>query len=226
MSLGSLGPEIRWSVVLAVLSGALIARADYRQSYTDGLKARDEKKWSDVALHMAAAIAERPAEGDQYLPYYHLGLAHAELGNCAAAVAAWNESERQGAIRRNPPLYEKMRERTSGCGGVLGAGTPGSVQGVPPILVEGAAAYFQGDYERVTSVLSSIVIESAKLAAQQHLFLAAAEYARYLLDGKGDESARSRAVEHVRRCRRFDPELLPPPDIFSPRFVAFFNEAR
>lgn len=83
------------------------ALADYAESYKQGVLAADEKRWSDVVRHMEAAIAERPAEGGSsirlygtrrvpYLPQFFLGMARFELGDRASALAAFDESARQG----------------------------------------------------------------------------------------------------------------------------------
>src|SRR5204863_6103870 len=38
--------------------------------------------------------------GDEYLPYYYLGDALFNLGDCTGALNAWEESDRQGVARK------------------------------------------------------------------------------------------------------------------------------
>lgn len=217
-------------MTLLVWTGAALAiHADYRDSYAQGLRARDEKRWRDVTVHMAAAIAEQPAEGETvrpfvlfetYLPYYYLGVGHAQLGNCEAAAAAWRESLRQGAIARTESLHRKLRAGLEACDPAK------ALEKVPPRLVDAARAYFNGEYERAVALLQNESFSQSAMTAQKHLFLAAAQYARYLLGGSANGALLRDAEDHVRRARRADSALAPRRDVFSPRFIAFFSEAR
>lgn len=78
------------------------ALADFREAYRKGTEALDAKKWSEAVRWLEEAIAERPEENvgmfRRYLPHYYLGVAYLELDDCGKALAAWAESERQGAI--------------------------------------------------------------------------------------------------------------------------------
>lgn len=229
-----------WAIVLTSCA-ALRARADYQQSFLDGLRARDAMRWSDVVAHMTAAIGEQPVEGetirtrdlrDLYLPYYYLGEAEGQQRHCAAAVAAWNESLRQGAVRRNARLYARLQAGIDAC-------AKGSdpridsrplrrpyVQGVPSELVEAAAALLDGHYEHVREVLRGVTFDEPRMAAHRHLLLAAADYTLFVLGGESDADLRESAMQNVRRCRRVDYSVIPRRGIFSPRFIDFFNEVR
>ena len=94
----------------AVTCGASELVADYKDSYRAGIVAIDEKRWEDAKAHMRAAIHEQPRESRQrikvygnlwipYLPYYFLGLARNQTGDCSGALETWEISERQGAIQ-------------------------------------------------------------------------------------------------------------------------------
>ncbi len=97
--------------------------ASYKESYRAGIEAVDRERWDDVARYMHAAIAEQPRAGERvkiygmrfepYLPYFYLGLALYELGNWSGAVAAWESSERQGAVRG--PQLKTLRKRRKVC---------------------------------------------------------------------------------------------------------------
>lgn len=111
-----------------------MALADYKETYRKGIEAVDLKQWSDVASRMREAIAENPKEGEKvklyglrfevYLPYFYLGLALVNSGDCDGAVKALSASEDQGAIRNTPRLPELMSAR-KGCEAKLAkAATP------------------------------------------------------------------------------------------------------
>jgi tetratricopeptide (TPR) repeat protein len=80
---------------------------DFKTSYRKGLTAIDRGKWSEVARWMDEAVAANPTASTdkikfygtryvEYTPYYYLGLAHYNLGNCAEAVRAWDTAAAQG----------------------------------------------------------------------------------------------------------------------------------
>lgn len=98
--------------------------ADHRASYEKGIKAIDQGEWHEAFDALHEAIAQRAVEGEKvliygmrykpYLPYYYLGVAYLRTGNCRAAVRAWDESERQGAIR-TAPEYRTLQESRQMC---------------------------------------------------------------------------------------------------------------
>ena len=102
--------------------------ADSREELKKGLAAADFNNWQQAATHFQAAIDEDPAESSQqvfvsgvfstpYLPHFQLGQAWFRLDpdtRCAAAVAAWDESLRQGVIRQfKRKLKELERDRAT-----------------------------------------------------------------------------------------------------------------
>jgi len=113
-------------VLLLVLSLPGPARADYKDSYRKGIEALDRKRWDDVARYMKEAIAGNPTEGERiklyglrfevYFPHFHLGAAYLNLGNCDAAVKAFETSRSQGAIRQTPQ-YAELVDGLKSCEG-------------------------------------------------------------------------------------------------------------
>lgn len=103
---------------------AAAAWADYKDEYRAGIQAADRRQWSEVVRLMELAIAAKPVEGEQvsiygmrfepYLPHYHLGVAHFNLGNCEAALRAWGESERQRAVIRTN-FYANLKKLRASC---------------------------------------------------------------------------------------------------------------
>ena len=97
----------RWSCALAGLAMVLLssadARADWKSAYAEGYTlARQGKNWETVASRMQEALKEKNDEGSwvnitsggsqPYLPYFYLGLARFNLGDCSGAVQNWKTS--------------------------------------------------------------------------------------------------------------------------------------
>ena len=101
----------------AVLCALLtpLAWADARDSYRRGLEAIERGDWTQAAEQMRGAIAEKAQESSgtfrRYLPHYYLGLALFELGDCAAAADAWEESVRQGVVSREREMSSIRQKR-------------------------------------------------------------------------------------------------------------------
>jgi hypothetical protein len=96
---------------------------------------------------------------------------------------------------------------------------------VPPRLLEGASAYFAGDYARAALTLESAPDSSDRHAvAEARLIRSAARYALYVIGGAKDSGLQQRAAQDASDCRRLDPGVSPSRKVFSPRFVQFFAE--
>ncbi len=108
---------------IAVAGGGAPAGAtDFLDSYKKGLEFAEREDWAAAAQEMEEAIADRPQETGRllrhlylkpYLPHYHLGVARAELGDCRAALAAFAESESQGAIQGRDEFADLQARRTA-----------------------------------------------------------------------------------------------------------------
>jgi hypothetical protein len=98
-------------VIVCVLAWPAIAAAQ-DDAFRRGLDARGDRNWTVAANQMRAAIANDPTESSQrkvggflglgsmeYLPYYFLGEALFNQGDCVGAVEAWSNSEQQGAVK-------------------------------------------------------------------------------------------------------------------------------
>jgi hypothetical protein len=105
-------PKIRPALlgVVIVLGWGGLGRADYPQSFRDGLRAVDFRDWPRVAAAMRQAIAQQPRSTGEnvrvygtrvvpYIPQYFLGLALYRQGDCDGAVRAFTEAEAQGTVR-------------------------------------------------------------------------------------------------------------------------------
>jgi hypothetical protein len=117
---------MRRSILIALILALLAteSRADYKDDYKAGVQAADRRQWSEVARRMERAIAGKATEGEQisiygmrfepYLPFYYLGVAQFNLGDCGAARKAWTESERQKAIMRTN-FYANLKKLRGSC---------------------------------------------------------------------------------------------------------------
>jgi hypothetical protein len=106
------------------------------------------------------------------------------------------------------------------------ATSPTSRATPPPELLNGARAYFDGDYDRAVSVLAKTQGLRGRAAAQCLLLRAAARFALFKAGGEKDPDQRRLAAEDAAASRRADPSLRPDGDAFSPQFVEFFSTSR
>lgn len=109
-------------MVLLCLAMALpvLADDDFLDHYKAGLAALGRKEWTVAATRMRQALEGKRDEDarlarrlylKRYLPHYLLGRALFESGDCAGALAAWGESERQGVVRQFEEFRQLQRDR-------------------------------------------------------------------------------------------------------------------
>ncbi len=127
--------SFRSSVSLALLAAVLAIPATASAQSEDepfrrGLAARGDKRWAVVADAMRQAIAANRIEstrkvgarpifggGTEYLPYYFLGEAFKNLGDCASAVTAWEVSDDQKVVLGLPEYASLLRAGLRECNG-------------------------------------------------------------------------------------------------------------
>ena len=139
------------------------------------------------------------------------------------------EAQRVGPTTASSEL-ERLRDRIGKSAASLQSALAGfeasAAEAVPPAqLLEGAAAYFQGDYDRAAKTLESAQFSDRRASAQARLFHGAARYGVYVIGGEKDERVRQQAVQDVRECVRLDPKIVPSARAFSPRFIEFFKRS-
>ena len=113
-----------FGLAFALLLASTPARADYKDDYKDALEAIDKKKWPDAVRLLRSALAGQSQEGERvklygmryetYLPHYHLGYALYQTGDCSGALAAWQSSESQSAIRK-ASQYKQLQKYKDAC---------------------------------------------------------------------------------------------------------------
>jgi hypothetical protein len=170
--------RVLWcGLTLMLLLAPVVARADYKKSFAQGMAAKDKGDWQGVMANMNQAIAERSSEGGifrigmfpyEYYPHYWLGVAYYRLGNFPAAGEQLAESERQGAIKANAALYAQLRELKQSVGARGGPEPPKEAKKEPPkpdekkpgpdpSAIEHAAERARNQIERAEQVQKSVV---------------------------------------------------------------------
>jgi tetratricopeptide (TPR) repeat protein len=97
----------------------------------------------------------------------------------------------------------------------------------PPELSQAAVAFLDGEYEEVLQILAETDRSSNRVAVQAHLFQAAALYSLYRAQGESQPELLERATQEVLSYQSFNKSLPRLPfQIFSPRFIEFFESQR
>jgi hypothetical protein len=101
------------------------AWADYKTDYQDGIEAAEKGNWAEVRRLMNAALAKesKPVArmrtyGTNFIPYvphYWLGLANARLGDCAAALQAFDNPGSRSIVAGIPAQAGEMASQRSRC---------------------------------------------------------------------------------------------------------------
>ncbi|MEM9302126.1 MAG: hypothetical protein AAGE01_08455 [Pseudomonadota bacterium] len=96
-------------LALALLTAAPLASADFKRDYQEALEAIEDGDYGTARESLEAAIADEPGAKDKmrsygmrfipYVPHFYLGEALYNLGDCAGAVAAYDEAMSQGIIQ-------------------------------------------------------------------------------------------------------------------------------
>ncbi len=128
-------------LALVLVALAQPVRADFRQSYLDGVAALRRGEPARAVELLRQAIAERPRDQararlvgaipEPYLPHAYLGLAYAQLGKCSLAGEEWRLSARQGAVAVGSALAEEIAAARLHCEAPPAAPSPPAGQGPP-----------------------------------------------------------------------------------------------
>jgi hypothetical protein len=114
-----------WSIALVIVLMSAAPRADYQESFRQGILQYRAQNWNGTVALMRAAIAERANEDGRvritgndslpYLPSFYLGDALMRLGDCPGAMAAFDRA-RQTAAAGNRQWAARMDEVRESCG--------------------------------------------------------------------------------------------------------------
>jgi hypothetical protein len=122
--------SIRAVVIFCMLLASSAAFADAARSYKSGLDAYKAGNWSGVRTAMLDAIADKPEDKRtilygaipvNYVPHAYLGIAEANLGNCAAAQRALAATSATLLIKEN--LSSVVEKAQSKCAGGVASNT-------------------------------------------------------------------------------------------------------
>jgi hypothetical protein len=114
---------------IAALGAALMiassAWADYKDSYSRGMKAAKSGDWAEVRERMQEAIADNPTAAprvrlygqrwEPYVPQYYLGLAAFNQGDCTTALAQFRSAANAGVIGSLPDLKDEQDRAVAKC---------------------------------------------------------------------------------------------------------------
>jgi len=124
---------LRWTAVVGLWSfvvlapcfaGAPTPAEEYLSQYKAGTQAIESGAWSLAVKHMRGAIAARPESRlrlpfhgylHPYVPWYYLGVALFQLGDCEGALSAWQTARNQGVIRKRPRLEGDVQTKVGAC---------------------------------------------------------------------------------------------------------------
>ena len=117
--------RVRWLCIgslLCVLASAAPVTADYHDTFIDAIRMFRGQRWKEAASLFQRARAQRPRETgriqisgndtEPYSPSYFLGESLYRLGDCPAAVDAWNQAERSPASLSVRMLSRLARARS------------------------------------------------------------------------------------------------------------------
>ena len=137
--------------VIAAMVGVLLpvnAIADYRESFSQGIRAYRAENWRATAVLMQQALREQPREtgrvqitGNEtvpYLPSFYLGDALLRQGDCAGALTAF-ERARNTAAANNRSWLVRMDLARQTCGGKAPA-PPARPPDAAPAIAQAAQA--------------------------------------------------------------------------------------
>ncbi len=102
--------RVIWLLLVIVLPAVALAETHYSRLYRSGRQAVKEGYYRTAVFLLLDAVKQQPEAGGPwvkiygrnrvpYLPYYYLGAASYELGEYGKAAAAWERSEKGGAVR-------------------------------------------------------------------------------------------------------------------------------
>lgn len=111
------------ALVLGLLF-VVLAHADFKRSYGSGVRDYTKGDYNDAIESLQEAIDEESTAQEKvriygmryepYMPYFYLGQAKFKNGDCAGALAAWNESITQGVIQ-NQDQFSEMQSNMATC---------------------------------------------------------------------------------------------------------------
>lgn len=111
-------------LILLATSAAPARAQDFLEAYRAGVDAIERQDWTAAETLMTEAASGRPEAAQRlarflyfkpYIPHYYLGLARLRQGDCAGALEAWEESERQGVVQAEADAWSVLTAERAEC---------------------------------------------------------------------------------------------------------------
>lgn len=187
---------------------------------------RETSQWlqsiASRQVQQRATLQQLALEGNlalgesEYLDPYPPGIAL----HRSRVLALVQQTEEIGAAATDTEVQEMAESLRRAVEGLEKA-----VAEPPEALTQAAEAFLAGHYSRVLEILADDEQETAKASAQTDLLQAAALFALFQSRGAVDHELLEQAKSEVLSCKSVAIELpIPSPNIFSPRFIAFFEQ--
>ena len=98
--------------------GQAPAQQDARDLYRNGVRAVEAQDWPTAIKLIRQAIEVDPTARAgtfrKYIPHFYLGYSLYQLGNCKAALTVWEESHKQGVIKKLKE-YQDLQQGVTVC---------------------------------------------------------------------------------------------------------------
>lgn len=124
MEMTAIRRSLRYFAILAIVASATpVGAAEFVEYYKAGLAAVEIQDWVRARDMMASAIEIQPKSKARvkkalyfkhYLPHFYLGVSLHRGGDCVGALAAWQESDAQGIVKKYPE-YEQLEAGRQRC---------------------------------------------------------------------------------------------------------------
>jgi len=218
-------PACQFCAAIAVcLVLADSAAADFKRTYSSGLRDYDSEQYADAIEGLRKAIQEEPTAKESvrfygmsfapYLPYFFLGQSLFKSGDCEGALVEWRKSIEQGVVQEHEE-FDELQKNQATCQKQLDM--------PPTVLLQAVEAYFQGDFQAAAGVdISALKEDRAKVQAL--LFRAASNYNLWLLSEETDSQLYKRVQDDIRSIKRLKPSFSPYAEGFSPEFLKLFSQ--
>ena len=109
----------------AFAAACALAHADYKEDYSRGLAALKDGNYAEARQLLQKALSAQPEAAlrvrlygqrwEPYLPQHYLGVAAFRMGDCAAALSAWNSNENKQTIGQLADLQGEQQRDSAEC---------------------------------------------------------------------------------------------------------------
>jgi hypothetical protein len=196
-------------LAIAALVGMLVpanAFADYRESFSQGIRAYRAENWRATVVLMQQALQQQPRETGRvqitgndtvpYLPSFYLGDALLRQGDCAGALTAFERARNTPAANSRDWLA-RMNQARETCGGRTPA-PPARPPEAAPAIAQAAQAVGEATTvrDRLNKVKEREFGAEALAAASADISAAAAN-----LNGAETRLARARQTNDIQEAK-------------------------